>query len=195
VSAATIRSSSACAARPRATCAPSPAWIGRAAARPERAPRQLDAAGSAPIGLHPGTQEGLVPRRGGPLRVTVHATAPGGHEATVARRDVRVRHAFVPPPRRPRDVRVTRRRGGRLLVTWRTAKPARAQEFFLSAERRRADGSIEVLALGFRDGNGRTRCREVLEDEGRARWVKIERVSSEPRLKGGSIRVPVGRAT
>ena len=151
---------------------------------------QLDAAGTARIKLRPSAEGGIVPPRGGPVRVTVHATAPGGREATVARRDVRVRHAFVPRPRKPHDVRVTRR-AKRLVVTWRTAKPARAQSFEVEALRRRDD----LVELDYRDmgGRGRTRFRAVLEDKGRARWVAIEWNSFEPRLKGGRMLVRVPR--
>lgn len=145
-----------------------------------------DGPGVVRLRLLPEQADSIVPADGRPLRITVRASAPGGAAATVARIDARVRNAFVPPPRRPVDVR-TERRGSRLVVRWRTRRPARAQSFLVGVERKR----FNLLDVESVRGRGRTRFRVVLRHARRARWVTFSWSSTEPRLGSGDRRVRI----
>ena len=143
-------------------------------------------AGDVRLALLPEDSNSASPPGGRPLRVTVRATAPGGADVRVARVDLDVDNVFVPPPRRPVGVAIERR-GGRLVVRWRTRRPAHSEEFLVMARRSR-DG--EILDSASRDGDGRTRFRVVLAARG-ARVVEFLWLSTEPRLGSGSRAIPV----
>jgi len=138
-------------------------------------------AGDVRLRLLPTDVESIVPRGGRPLRVLVRATAPGAVAATEARIEVQARNAHVPPPRRPVEVR-TERRGGRLIVRWRTRRPAVAETFLITSLDARNGGFLDNDVV---QGRGRTRFRVVLGGGRRARWVTFDWFSSEPRLNGG----------
>jgi hypothetical protein len=106
------------------------------------------------------------------VRVVVHATAPGGRATTV--RSLRVRVARRPelPVRAPRDVRV-RRRGDSIVVTWRTAGPARRQTFFVFGSASRDDDDPELGAYAVRHGRGRRHFAVRLEAADGLRWVTV----------------------
>ena len=144
---------------------------------------ELGRAGTARIRLVSWSGDTLVPDHGGRPTIVVTATAPGGTTPVVRRIAVDARHAPVPPPRRPVDVRAVRD-GARIVVTWRTLRPARAERFVVSPLRG-GDVITSELALG----GGRTRFRAVLERSRRARSVQIEWDSTEPRFPTRSLRV------
>ena len=146
-----------------------------------------DGPGDVRLRLLPEGADSIVPVDGRPLRVTVRATAPGGAAATVARISARVRNAFVPPPRRPVDVRAARR-GDRLIVRWRTRRPARSQSFLVGVERTRTGGLLDIESVR---GRGRKRLRLVLRHARGARWVTFTWISNEPRLGSGDRRVRI----
>lgn len=144
---------------------------------------ELTGPGTARLRILSPTGDTLVPEHEGDLTVIVTATAPGGTTPVIERLAVHARHAFVPPPRRPVDVRVVRR-GGQLVVTWRTRRPARAERFVVSSVR--DDTPIDTE---FRSGGGRTRFRAVLDGAARARSIVLEWRSTEPRFDDGKLRV------
>ena len=81
----------------------------------------------------------------------------------------------------PLDVRV-RRRGDRVIVTWRTARPARSQ-FFVVGE---GNGDVEIVR-----GRGRRRFRVVLRHTRGERAVQLAWSSTEPRFADGFLERPV----
>jgi hypothetical protein len=110
------------------------------------------------------------------IRVIVRASAPGGGATVERTRFVRVIRRAPLPVRRPLDVRA-RRRGGSILVTWRTAAPARRQWFFVSAHEARRP-SEEFVVIGNnarRRGGGRTSFAVRLRPDRpeRLRWVAV----------------------
>ena len=121
------------------------------------------------IGAVPDLQPGTRRR----VRVVVRATAPGGHEA-------RERSFLLPvvglpplPLRRPLDV-AARRDGDAIVVTWRTAKPARRQLFIvIGAVRGAPDGGFDPSAYALRPGHGRTRFRVRLRPDAPDRVERI----------------------
>jgi hypothetical protein len=103
----------------------------------------------------------------------VHATAPGGRETAVRLLRVPVIGLRSLPLRAPRDVQA-RRDGARIVVTWRTAQPARRQTFIVIGERRRApDGGFDPTAYALEDGGGRTRFRVRLRPAAPDRIVRV----------------------
>jgi hypothetical protein len=116
----------------------------------------------------------IAPRGGGPIRILVRATAPNG--TAVAQRSLRarVRRRTPPPLQRPVGLRA-RRAGDDVIVTWRTAGPARRMSFLLSGHRRR-DGTAprgRIQPSAYRPGNGDRRFRARLRDAGDVRWVAV----------------------
>lgn len=146
---------------------------------------QLAGPGTARIRLKSWRDDSLVPDHGGRPTVIVTATAPGGTTPVVRRLVADVRHFPVPAPRRPVDVRAVRH-GDRVVVTWRTRRPARAERFLVSAL---AGG--DAITTEFARGGGRTRFRVVLTAAAQAGRVEIEYDSFEPRYAGRRLRVPV----
>jgi hypothetical protein len=70
------------------------------------------------------------------VRVVVHATAPGGHEAAAATFRVRAITRRPPPVPKLLGLRV-RRRGPAIVVSWHTAIPARRVFYYVDAPRAR----------------------------------------------------------
>jgi hypothetical protein len=103
----------------------------------------------------------------------VTATAPGGRLRSSVSRHVRIVQRPAPPVPVPLDVEA-RRDGRSVVVTWRTAFPARRCTFAVFAgPTRRAERDVAGVD-GVR-GRGRTRFRTRLRSEdGRPlRWVSI----------------------
>jgi hypothetical protein len=119
--------------------------------------------------------------------VTARAAAPGGASASDAgATTVVVRHAPRPLPTIA-DLRA-RRRGDRVIVTWRTAAPAPHVRFFLLASRTRRT-STAVAGRSIPAGS-RTRHRAVLGPDDRfpfgsgsgpAHWVTLS-VEADDRI-------------
>ena len=106
-------------------------------------------------------------------RVVVHATAPGGRETAVRSRRIPVIGLRSLPLRAPRDVEA-RRDGAAIVVTWRTAQPARRQTYIVIGERRRApDGGFDPSAYALEDGGGHTRFRVRLRPTDPDRIVTV----------------------
>ena len=107
------------------------------------------------------------------MRVLVYASAPGGH--TTERISFRVPVTVLRslPVRPPRAVKA-RRNGDDIVVTWRTAAPARRQTFIVIGLRRR-NSMVEADAYELRDGAGQTRFAVVLRplDPDRVRVVTV----------------------
>jgi hypothetical protein len=140
---------------------------------------ELDGPGAVPIRVYTSALDAFV---GDPVTITVQASAPGGHAVTTQRIAVRVTRAFVPRPQRPRAVRV-RRRGDRIVVTWRTARPARSQYFVVGEP----GGDVFPVVRG----RGRTRFRAAFRHTPGERAIEITWSSTEPRFATGHLERPL----
>ncbi len=136
-------------------------------------------AGSAAVALGP--IEGI--RRGKPrmVRVTMHATAPGGRRTAVRTLRVRVARRAPLPLRRPLDV-TARRRGDVIVVRWRTAAPARRQWFLVAGQAKGVD--VEPAfpgTLAYVRGRGHTRFTVRLRPSARFRvpWIVVVATSDD----------------
>jgi len=129
-------------------------------------------AGRVRLLIQPSWTDHAAPRHGGPVRAVVRASAPGGTSAsrTVAR--TRVRRRPVPPLRQPSAVRA-RRAGDDVIVTWRTAGPARRMTFVASTSRSRRAMPGLAAPTAQRRGRGRRSFELILRDAGHARWVQL----------------------
>ena len=133
--------------------------------------RSFTRRGSHVIGV--GTVTGLRPGTRRRVRVVVHATAPGGRETAVRSLRIPVIGLRSLPLRAPRDVEA-RRDGAAIVVTWRTAQPARRQTYIVIGERRRApDGGFDPSAYALEDGGGHTRFRVRLRPTDPDRIVTV----------------------
>jgi hypothetical protein len=116
-----------------------------------------------------------------PVRVVVSAGAPGGRRTVVRRLRLRVALRKAPPLRRPLSVRA-RRRGGAIIVTWRTAGSARRQTFVVMAG---AGTEVDPGAAAVRDGRGRrlfsARLRPQRPDD--VPWVLVLSLGRDGGLK------------
>jgi hypothetical protein len=81
----------------------------------------LPAAGSRRIVLPP-LLGPIVPRRGGPVRVLLRSSAPGGHTVTARTLTLHLRRAKAVLPSPPLGLTAVRD-GDEIVVRWRTAKP------------------------------------------------------------------------
>jgi hypothetical protein len=137
----------------------------------------------------------IAPRAGGTVRVVVRATAPGGRAVGRTTLRVRVRRRTPPPFQHPLDVRA-RRAGEDVIVTWRTAGPARRMGFAAWGRRTRGKSfprGREILPFEARSGRGDRRFRLRLGDAGDLRWVVLLAYSREPPVRLERIVVRVGR--
>ncbi|HWM10597.1 MAG TPA: hypothetical protein VNO82_14690, partial [Solirubrobacteraceae bacterium] len=108
-----------------------------------------------PVGPAAGFRPGATQR----VRVLVQASAPGGEQTTARTRRVTVTTLRSPPLREPLQVKA-RRAGDDIVVTWRTAKPARRQRIFVIGNNfRAADGGFDPTAYEPVNGGGRRRFR------------------------------------
>ena len=155
----------------RASCAQAcdlRAWITSRNGSPDAVTRTLRAGRSVRLRLGDGQ-----PPRNRRARVVVTATAPGGRLRSSVSRHVRIIQRPAPPVPVPLDVEA-RRDGRSVVVTWRTAFPARRCTFAVfAAPTRRAER--DVAGIEAVRGRGRTRFRTRLQSEdGRPlRWVSI----------------------
>jgi hypothetical protein len=129
------------------------------------------------------------------LRVLVRASAPGGHAVTtVSLRVLVVRRPALPVPA-PLDVRAVRR-GGSIVVSWRTASPARRASYTVIGQRRRRL-SVETLRdpglFDYVEGRGRTRFTVRLQSErpSAVHWVAIYGISLDQGRAPSRVLVPV----
>jgi hypothetical protein len=143
-------------------------------------------AGRLPLGLERGhrmVQNGDFIARDGRLRVILRATAPNGHTIATASRTIRVRARRALPIPRPTDVRARRDGDDAIIVTWRTATPARRTHFIVEPRRARRGrpNFTDLLASKARFGRGRTRFRVQLRpDQPEAiRWVRLTAASPD----------------
>jgi hypothetical protein len=129
----------------------------------------------------------VAPRPGHARRLVVRAvaTGPGGRQAVAARAVVRVLR--LRPPRGPaiRDLHAVRA-GRRVVVTWRTDRPARSVIFIADALRAPHAGTRHAVAFDSARGRGRTQHRVVLGRGSElhrgalagAGWIRVEARSS-----------------
>jgi hypothetical protein len=110
------------------------------------------------------------------VRVVARATAPNGRRIASASQRIRIVERPPLPVPRPAGVRA-RRRGDSIVVSWRTAAPARRVVFGVMGRRNRRRGREFPLldALGYRFGRGRTRFQVTLRPRRpeRVRWVAL----------------------
>ena len=92
------------------------------------------------------------------MRVTILVTAPGGTRTARTVLAVPVRRRPIPPFQRPLDVRA-RRTGDAVVVTWRTAGPARRTHFQAFTRSGRGAGPARTSTSAVRRGRGRQRFR------------------------------------
>ena len=129
----------------------------------------LSRAGTARVRLHTGGFRHVAPRGGGVVRVIASACSPNGPLSDTAETSVRALRRPVPPLVLPVDLRA-RRRGRKVVVTWRTERPARRSQFLVFGGRtRKSAPSFGDYVT--RRGRGRTHFRVVLRGR-RARGVR-----------------------
>ena len=129
-----------------------------------------------PPGAHTiaaGTVSDLRPGQRRLVRVLVYASAPGGHRTAIRSFRIPVTSLRSLPVRAPRGI-VARRHGDSIVVTWRTAAPARRQTFIVIGRRNR-NSLAEQGAFALRDGAGQTRFAVRLRplDPDRVRFVTV----------------------
>lgn len=125
------------------------------------------------VRLAPSTVDGIQPGTPRMVRIVVHATTPGGHLTTVRSLRVRVARLPAPPVQTPLGLRA-RHRGDAIVVTWRTAAPARRQFFIVQGRIARADTEpTDIGAVAVRYGRAHKRFSVRLRPQrpGRYRWV------------------------
>jgi hypothetical protein len=110
-------------------------------------------------------------------RVRVRATAPNGRDVVTATRTVLIRRRPPLPVPRLLDVGAVRR-GGTIVVRWRTEFPARRVFFAVIGQRTRRlapDTLTDRRAFAAKRGRGRTRFRARLRPErpARIRWIGV----------------------
>jgi len=146
--------------------------------------------GSVRLRLDPLSGDHIAPPGGGTVPVTVLASAPGGVATarTVVR--ARVRRRPVPPFRRPLQVQA-RRADDAVVVTWRTAGPARRMSFFAFTRRTRGRRFTLRSSSAARRGRGDQRFRLRLRDARDARWVVLLAAAQDPPRRSARVVVPV----
>ncbi|HEX5621072.1 MAG TPA: hypothetical protein VFX51_21795 [Solirubrobacteraceae bacterium] len=150
----------------------------------------LRRAGTLPLDLS--RLERSVERRR--IRIRVRAGAPNAREVvSLSRRVLVVRRPPLPVPPVV-DVRAVRR-GGSIVVTWRTAFAARRTYFAVLGQRTRKleqDAITDLGSVGSAPGGGRTRFRVRLQPERpeTVRWVGVYAFSFD-RTRGHRAVVPV----
>ena len=147
-------------------------------------------AGRVRVRVMPQFWNHVAPPRGGQVRVVVHATAPGGTDASRTAVAVPVRRRPLPPLRAPLDVRA-RRAGTAVVVTWRTAGPARRMWFMAFTRRTRGRSFTPESASRYVRGRGRHRFRVRLEGARRARYVVVHAAAQDPPSRLERVVVPV----
>ena len=119
----------------------------------------LPAGGSTELRLRPVGYAAVVPKRRGLVTVRARVSAPGSPAVRMLRVRVRLARRVEPPIPRPLDARAVRR-GRSIVVSWRTAFPARRTLFTVrpAKESRQPDSG----ASSSRAGLGRSRFRLTL---------------------------------
>jgi hypothetical protein len=108
-------------------------------------------------------------------RIRVRATAPNGRDVATITRTVVIRRRPSLPVPRPLELRAVRR-GGTIVVRWRTGFPARRVVFAVIGQHTRRlvpDSLTDPGAFAAKRGRGRTRFRLRLRPErpARVRWI------------------------
>jgi hypothetical protein len=140
--------------------------------------------------VEPGSEGHVADADGGRVRVSVRACARGGKRFTTASTALRAFRNPVPPL--PQVIALTaHRRGHRVVVRWRTDRPARHTTFVatgLARHKPRAPIDEE-----FGSGDGRTRFRVTLTEKhgGRIRSVKLDTYDNKPPHDDSHARVRV----
>ena len=138
-----------------------------------RAERSLTRAGTVTVRLMP-ADRAIAPVRPGPVRVTVHASAPGARTTTRTIATPRLRRLPALPLPHIEAIRARRLSGGRVEVRWRMSSDARDTLLAVTGTRTRAADQDDNPALNALWGQRRRSYRVVLEDASDARWVHVE---------------------
>ena len=135
--------------------------------------RSLTRAGTVTVRLTP-PNRAIAPVRPGPVRVTVHSSAPGARTATRTIATPRLRRLPALPLPRIEAVRTRRRSRDRVEVRWRMSSDARDRLLSVTGTRTRAEDQDDDPAVDALWGQRRRSYRVVLEDASHARWVHVE---------------------
>ena len=147
-------------------------------------------AGRVRLRVTPAFADHVAPPGGGRVRVVVRSAAPDGADAARTVIHARVRRRPVPPLRVPLDVRA-RRAGDAVVVTWRTAGPARRMSFHAFTRRTRGRAPAPASAFARVIGRGRRSFRVRIDDARGARYVVLLAVASDPPSRTRRVVVPV----
>ncbi len=129
----------------------------------------LRRAGDATLQIQPSNRP-LAPARGGPVKVLVRYGAPGTRHAAAKSLTLRLRRPPVLPRPRLLDA-VARRSGDDVVVTWRTDRDAKAENFLAYAT---ASAARDAVVLGGGDTAGTKRSfRARVSNVKTARFVTI----------------------
>jgi hypothetical protein len=121
--------------------------------------------------------------------IAVQAGAPGGRAVTHAHVRTRVHLLPAPPFAPPLDVHARRTPGGRVIVTWRTALPARRAIYLVQA--RPITRKSTTADLGYRRGRGRRNFRIVLKPRRSARNIAVIAYSIDRPRHSRTVVVPI----
>ena len=149
-----------------------------------------DAAGLVTVRVKPASYMHVAPPGGGTVPVVVRATAPAGTATSRTTLRVPVRRRPVPPLQPPLDVRA-RRLGGDVLVTWRTAAPARRLQFVAFTRRTRGRRPTIDSSIAARAGHRRRHFRVRLRHARGARFVVLQAGMTDPPFRRRIVVVPI----
>jgi hypothetical protein len=137
------------------------------------------------------TEAPLVPSRG-TLPVTVRACSPDGTASSTATARLKLQRRRPPPLAEPENVRA-RRSGDDVVVTWRTAIPARRASFLVYGASTRRPNIDSRAPIEFVEGRGRRRFRQRLMATAgfRIREVTISAFPQDPPFDRGQREVVV----
>jgi hypothetical protein len=156
--------------------------------------RSLTRAGTVLVELTP-PGRAIAPARPGPVRVTVHSSAPGSATVTRTVANPRLRRLPALPLPRIGAVRVRRLGGGRVEVRWRMSSDARDTLLSVIGTRTRAQRRDEDPAVNAVWGRRHRSYRLVLDDAADTRWVHVEVIQLiGERKRSVRVRLPTARS-
>jgi hypothetical protein len=135
-------------------------------------------------------------RRPARVRVAIHACAPASGQMSRRVVQVQVGRKRVPPLQSPVAVRA-RRDGSRIVVRWRTRRPALRMHFYAEGRARKRVRKSDPTLYGWSvvRGRGRRSFSTTIEPERprAVRWVALEATPDDPPRRTRLVLVKVGR--
>jgi hypothetical protein len=154
-------------------------------------------AGRVVLNVAPGlAQHAARHRRPARVRVAIHACAPASGQMSRRVVHVRVGRKRIPPLQSPVAVRA-RRNGSRIVVRWRTRRPALRMHFYAEGRARKRVRKSDPTVYGWSvvRGGGRRGFSTTIEPERprAVRWVALEATPDDPPRRTRLVLVKVAR--